>query len=339
MIVHRVMVLTFAISSLACRGKPSSSKEDTEPSLPAVAPPTTSSGSEAPATSEDSLPGARPVDVTIRADGGDTQPTCTKDQVRQARSQAQAAFERGEFAAARDRLNQLVSNCYLGPDEAGDKPNLDFFWVYSDMSFAAYKVGDFVECLQILGPLTTPHPPWSIYSFELEETKVGKAIRYNEDLCSKAYEAQQRDFRSDRCSIVENSDLAIEVPREAVPQDIEVVCLTLKGGADYQEFERAIDEDENEPAKLCPSVVMVSRKRGKTTEVQLRASEGPLADTSNCCNLEELSIAVRDGKQLVRVTGGGRNCFGGTADVTLDAVYNWQGERLGLIRDSSVVNH
>ena len=246
--------------------------------------------------------------------------SCTGAELRAARKQASKLSPR----AARARLEALERTC--DPDSGSeDKPDEEAYWFWSDLAFATLKDGDPVGCLRVLAGPTDLH---DATNQRVADTKVGKALAYNWELCTKAHEAAVADFKSTPCAAAGD--------RPATASD--GGCLMFAGGAGFDEFKKALDDDkQDDAARLCPHVVF--KARGK--ETALRASGGTLLDTSSCCGYDELSTARRAGKRLVRLrsTTPSRDCFGGTATTILDTIYEWQGNALKLVEDDSVGIH
>lgn len=226
--------------------------------------------------------------------------------------------------AARARLEALQNACDLDSGSE-DKPNQEAYWFWSDLAFATLKDGDPVGCLRILAGPTDLH---DATNQAIADTKVGKALAYNWDLCTKAHEAALHDFTSKPCAA------ASDQPATAVDGG----CLIFAGGASFDEFKKALDEDkQDDAARLCPHVAF----KAKGKETPLPASGGTLTDTSSCCGYDKLSVARRGGKRLVRLqsTDPSRDCFGGTATTILDTIYEWQGNQLQLVEDDSIGIH
>lgn len=243
--------------------------------------------------------------LCVRDAAGDSSRECTHAELAAARKEA------GKLApkAARARLEAVEKVCYpsAGTD---DKPNLDAYWFWSDLAFATFKDGDPVGCMRVLAGPTDPHDSTNR---AIDGSKVGGALSYNWDLCSKAHDKAMSDFKPD-------------------------ATLSIEGGAGYDEFKKALDQDKvDDAAKLCPKLVV--KTKGKTTT--LHATEGLLVSTSNCCGYNKVATAHRGGKRLVRLSSEypSRDCFGGTATTLLDTVYEWTGNELKLVEDDSVGIH
>lgn len=263
-----------------------------------------------------------------------TRGPCTAEQVKVARAESKALFEQKAYRPAAERLATLLADCVLdnsrNADTTATLPNLDYYWVHSDLSFALHRAGDHVGCLATLAPLTTPRPPLSIYLYDLDQDKVGKAILHNEAQCRTAHEAGRADFAASPCPFKTDGQAAAALGD---------VCIVLGPPGGPADFEASLEAGRDISA-LCPSIAAFTRKASaEPVETLLEAEDGPLTDTSSCCNLTEIAMATRDGKRMIRVRGGGRDCFGGTAEIDLDAIYEWKADSLKMIEDASVVSH
>ena len=318
-----VVVLAAALAAPACKG------DEKKPAAapPAPAPPVT----VAPA--KDAGAAVTPPTETPKPTGART--ACTPEQVKTARAESKALFDQKAYRPAADRLTELMAACsFDNADESGTHPNLDFYWLHSDLALALLKAGDAAGCMGVLAPLTTPRPPLSIYLYDLEEEKVGKALLHNEELCRKAHESTRKDFAAAPCPFKTDGQAA------ALLGD---ACLVLGPAGEYDAFQKALEGDDIGPDDadgLCPSVSAFTQKPGaEPLETLLTPADGPLLDPSNCCNLTELSTTTRNARRLLRIRGGGRDCFGGTADMDIDSIYEWTGTTLKLVDDTSVASH
>jgi len=88
---------------------------------------------------------------------------------------------------------------------------------------------------------------------------------------------------------------------------------------------------------VLPGSVAAGVCHGRRRE--LAFDGGPLNDTSWCCNLESIAADTLDGKTLVRVSGVGYPCGGGTAYEASDALYEWNGKSLASPLDISIGFH
>ena len=257
--------------------------------------------------------------VVARGAAGDPPRNCSSAELKAARKAASKLAPK----AARARLEALEKTC--DPDTGSeDKPDLEAYWFLSDLAFATLQDGDPVGCLRILAGPTDPH---DATNQAVADTKVGKALAYNWDLCTKAHETALRDFTSKPCAAGDKDAIAADGG-----------CLMIDGGAGFDEFKKALDEDKpDDAARLCPHVVF--KTKGK--ETPLHASGGTLLDTSSCCGYDALSMARKGGKRLLRLQSSSpaRDCFGGTATTILDTIYEWTGDQLKLVEDDSVGIH
>ncbi len=91
---------------------------------------------------------------------------------------------------------------------------------------------------------------------------------------------------------------------------------------------------------LCARLIVLTKKKGaRATTRALSLSD--TAESSICCGFDTVALGGEDGKQLVRVTSKwpSRDCYGGTATVSLDHLYELQGDKLVLVESGNVELH
>ena len=258
--------------------------------------------------------------MTTRGAAADSSRSCSNAELRAARKDASKLAPK----AARAKLQALERTCTPDPGVDG-KPNQEAYWFWSDLAYATLKDGDPVECLRILAGPSDMHDETNE---AVAGTKVGRALAYNWELCTKAHEAALRDFTSKPCTT------AGALPATATDGG----CLMIDGGAGFDDFKKALDDDkQDDAARLCPHVVF----KAKGKERRLQAAASAFTSTSNCCGYDMLSVARRGGKRLVRLESErpSRDCFGGTATTILDTIYEWTGNQLKLVEDDSIGIH
>ena len=91
-------------------------------------------------------------------------------------------------------------------------------------------------------------------------------------------------------------------------------------------------------AVVCPRVELVW-STGKRRHRALAFDGGPLADPAWCCHLDSVAARMLDGQAVVRISGSGHPCGGGTAYEATDAVYPWNGTALASPIDLSIDYH
>jgi hypothetical protein len=271
---------------------------------------------------------------------------CTREEINKARRAAESSARRGDYANANKILDALRDGCYLNPvkEDKDLQPNVDYYWVQSDYSFNLYKLGKYDACRGLLGPILTPRPPSGIQQFG-EDVKglerVTRALEHNEGLCDGgvANRRQSGKYQSNPCP--HPGQEGVEISGPALPAGADAGCVKWQPArASAEERRRVIEEGKSASAeRLCPKVVIMLRRGGKWQRQLLRADEGTLVDPSDCCNLDQLSIAVINGQTRISVAGGGRDCFGGTAYRNNVTDYAWKGGTLRQVDDSSVAEH
>jgi hypothetical protein len=306
----------------------------------AIAPGCGRSGDEPPAARKGAAPAPAPAGAAsteASAPAAGRRP-CTAGAVRGARRASEALVKRGDYAAARRRLDDSLAGCDLDAGDAA-RPNLDYFWVQSDRAFLAYKTKDLAACLRILAPLTSPSQPLGIHALHLAGWSVGQAILHDEDLCRSASPDPRAGFESRPCPLAPGADeTAIGLPADALPEGARAGCLVLEASAGPDAFRRSLEGGDDARTDLCGPLVLRTGQPGAsaTGETRLVAEGGPLQDPSVCCNLDKISFSALGGARRIRVQGRGLECTGGTTDADLDAVYTWQGDHLALEKDDPI---
>jgi hypothetical protein len=155
---------------------------------------------------------------------------------------------------------------------------------------------------------------------------VAKAIEHNEEACEKAHEEARKEFEARPCPFAAGAMAAGDA------------CVAIEGGASFAAFKQALDRGkEGDAARLCPRLVRITQARRQ----RLRSLGGPLVDTSTCCGANKLTVAATGGKLRVRVTSSApsRDCFGGTATSSIDAIYEVRGAEAHATDDDSLLLH
>lgn len=309
---------------------------------PAAAPATAAAATPAPATdaavtpAPATAPATGPAPAAAAAAPAWSQRCAHADLTRIRREAAQLAAAH-QPAQAYQLLRRFNDACVLDPGQVGGAPNMDFFWLASDLSLAAYHAGEYVACLRLLAPMTDPGPPVSLATFDLDDSRVGRAMLHNQSLCQKAHDRAMAGFTHAPCPFPHRGLDAVSLPSAKGGPP---TCLVLTPPAEHSRFDQALADGHTDDPDLCPHVERVTRQAGRgATRTTPIAAGGPLTSTSVCCNLRRVSFARRAGQLEVRVQGDGLDCFGGTARGQLDAVYQLAGQNLRLEHDDSVASH
>ena len=300
----------------------------------ATPPATTAAATTAAATTPASPPATTPASTTASPAA---RPSCTHAAVTRVRHHASQLAAAHQQAQAYELLRRFNDACVLDPGQVGGAPNMDFFWLASDLSLAAYHAGEYVACLRVLAPMTNPGPPVSLATFDLEDARVGRAMVHNQSLCRKAHDRAMAGFAHPPCRFAHHGLDAVALPTAAGGPP---TCVVLTRPAERDRFDQALADGHTDDPTLCPHVERVTRSPGRgATRTTPIADGGPLTSTSVCCNIRRVSLARRAGRLEVRVQGDGLDCFGGTARGQLDAVYQLAGQNLRLEHDDSVASH
>jgi hypothetical protein len=250
--------------------------------------------------------------------------TCDAAEIRAARRDAEKRAKARDPAGARDLLAALEKRCTVDTGTR-DAPNLEALWYYSDRSWDAKLAGDPVECMRLLALVSDPHD--GLLDGDAA-AGVAKAIEHNEQACEKAHEEARKEFEARPC--------ALAAGKGAIAAGD--ACVAIEGGASYDAFKQALDRGkEGDASRLCPRLVVIT----PAGRQRLRSRGGPLADTSSCCGADKLSVAVTGGKLRIRVTSSvpSRDCFGGTATTSIDAIYEVRGAEAHATDDDSLLLH
>jgi hypothetical protein len=243
---------------------------------------------------------------------------CSHAGIQRARSAADKKMKQKDYKGAVETLKGVKEECTPEPVEVDDgKPpaqeTMDFYWLRSDLSDALLHAGAPVECMRLLAPLDTPRRPYGLELYGLGDSKVASAIRYNFQMCQQAHEKRFAGLSADGC--------------------IDSFCVVFdKATASIRD-----DDQKEEPdvGKVCPQLHLRSGKK----KTFLKVKDGPLVDPSLCCNIDGFTAGKLNGRMVMRFGGGGHPCDGGTANGSVDALYEWTGSELKLLEDNAVYEH
>lgn len=220
-------------------------------------------------------------------------------------------FAQKDYVGAIERLQQVQQHqdaCNL------EQLDADWYWLRSDLALAYFKAGREQDCLNLLDPLVgNPSSPRNVQNLE-DDGRVGRALETNQRLCEAAHEKRLAQYRHTTCPNVTGNvlDSTTVAPGH---------CLVLRPAPN---------------SGACPSLEeWQDGKRLHTLTPTGEEETSPLRDTSRCCSVQQLRLAVENGQRSVRLLGEGRDCFGGTARDLIDTLYRWQGQTLTPLKDYS----
>jgi hypothetical protein len=254
---------------------------------------------------------------------------CSKTAIRKARAEADKVMRTKQYPKAIALLEPLVRDCTM------DVPLIDRAWLAGDLAVAYERNGQYLECERLMGPLS--HPRSGLQ--ESGNEKLVKAIEYNLDRCSKAFDARYAAIKPGGCTLAIDGAIATAAaPPALVPKGAAAACVALVPG---KRAAKTADDDPEVRDVVCPVVAMVWKGAKAKLERKELTSDGAgaLGDDSFCCALSSIAVGTMAGKSLVRVRGEGRECSGGTADAASDTFYEWNGTALIQAIDASVVFH
>ncbi|MDP9942008.1 hypothetical protein [Ectopseudomonas alcaliphila] len=216
-----------------------------------------------------------------------------------------ALFSRGDYqgAIARlERVKQRQDACRLETLDA------NWYWLRSDLSLAYLRAGREQDCIALLGPLIDNPASAQDIQHNLEhESRLQHALQTNQRLCDAAHEERLSLYRAPPC-----------------PQTVEGALANVVTAADScMVLMPAVG------AGNCPQLEQWQHgKRQRILRLAKNDADSPLADTSRCCSIQTLRVAESDGQYRLRLTGEGRDCYGGSAYDLIDTLYLLQGDEL-----------
>ena len=255
---------------------------------------------------------------------------CSKAAIRKLRADADKAVTAKDFAKAIGLLEPMLAACPV------DGAPTDRGWLVSDLSVAYEKAGRLLDCQRLLAPYTHPSSPTT------NTAKLHKALQHNLEQCGKALDTKYAAIKAGKCSLpLDHAVASAALPAALVPKGASAACIALLPGT--PSTAKKSDDDPSLRDVVCPVATLVWKtdklERQPLTLVPGTDTAGPLDDDSVCCNLSAIAAGTLDGKTLVRVRGGGRDCNGGTADTDSDMFYELAGKTLKPAVDASVAYH
>lgn len=188
------------------------------------------------------------------------------------------------------------------------------------------QAGDALECVRELAPVV-----WQLTA--LEDEALEDAIQKTYDRCSAAAGRNYENIKPRVCRLtIDGAIAATAAPAVLVPKRAKAACLALVPGPPRK------DALPGHEGNVCARVALVWSAKGLQRR-ELTFEGGPLADDVWCCNLDAIATGRLDGHTVVRVSGSGHPCDGGTAVQGSDALYQWNGKSLVSPKDLSVEYH
>lgn len=193
------------------------------------------------------------------------------------------------------------------------------FWLRSDLGLYYWKNKQFSTCALMLAPLT-----WPTSQLQAEDgsaDKVNKAIEFNFNKCRQAY-GQAMGFTklSRECPLKLAPDIfaAIAVPAGFLNPEPSQACVGL------QRTSQNLDAGQTDACPRLVKLVAEDKSATKITPIAVIPGGPSLVSESDCCNITQLELGISKGKNLIRFTGSGRDCQGGTASMEYDEYYIFQ---------------
>ncbi|CAM3243502.1 Uncharacterised protein [Ectopseudomonas mendocina] len=240
-----------------------------------------------------------------------TEKDCSTEALR--RPLVDALVSGGDYETAIARLEQVKQR-----QDACNPEILDanWYWLRSDLSFSYLKAGREQDCIALLAQLIdNPASPQNIIQQNLEDSgRLQHALETNQRLCTAAHEARLGAYASTPCPYPVSGALASVATAAGG-------CLALMPGAEAANCPRLEQWQQGKPIRQIRSV---------KTDI-----DSPFVDTSRCCSIQALRVAEDDSQYRLRLTGEGRDCYGGSAYDLIDALYLLQDNELIPQRDFS----
>lgn len=186
---------------------------------------------------------------------------------------------------------------------------------------------DELGCARALAPIT-----WSLsaLSDDLRDEVKASFAR-----CLAAAERHYKQIKSGGCRLkIAGAISATAAPRAMVPRGAKAACVALFPGKPDVE----VTSPDYDTGAGCPRAELVWSS-GKRQHRVLAFAGGPLADPVWCCRLDSVAAGNLDGQTVVRISGDGHPCGGGTAYEATDALYSWNGTALDSPIDLSIDYH
>lgn len=275
--------------------------------------------------------------MPARAEPSSPAPAPRCEDITASRPDVRGLLASGRAAAAVAVLERAVAAQGWCPPGTGLPENAveSWYWLRSDLALAYVKAGREMDCLRLLATIESPYSLADVHRSFDEGAPVVEALDHNFGLCQAAHETRRGAFQATPCPIVVDSAVAaVAMPGRGSG------CVALLRGADFG-LGWAFGEDtaQASPEALCPKIAMLDAAGRRTPMTVAAAGSGPLADLSACCLIETISVAETGGRLLIRVQGGGHDCFNGATVLGSDAIYRQDGPVLVLTEDDGLFYH
>ncbi len=254
---------------------------------------------------------------------------CTENRKKSARKEASLLYAKTKVREASTLLQKMTNDC---PERTAEVD----WWIRSDLGLYFSKTGHHKECAALLGPLIYPTGRFD----ELGDSKVDMAIEQNFNLCQAKDATETKFLKSGepcKLKIKEAQQATLALPKGMWPKGVAAACLALSQTPD------TIDPklSEGEQIKRCPHLVLLTQEKPSSPVLSTELlpplkEENPLREAGVCCNLGEIRAGQIKDVNYIEISGGGRNCLGGSALEETTGLYEWSGKDLKFIRDSSI---
>jgi len=259
---------------------------------------------------------------------------CSKASMRKARAAADKSARAKDYAKAIATLEAARKACDGASPDAVEEA-----WLVGDLAVAYWKSGNLLACRQLMEEETFPKSDAS----RAGNDKLMGALEYNLEQCEKAFDAQYAALKSDACPLtIDDAAAAAALPASLFPKGATAACVAIVPDPTPPAAPAAAagDDVDADSDVSCPRLAVVSKgKGGKIDRKLLGAGDSNLVDFNFCCGLNTIAVGIQNGKALIRVGADTwvRECHGGTATTSLDAIFEWKGNALTTVVDASTI--
>ncbi|HEX3762101.1 MAG TPA: hypothetical protein VHW23_25545 [Kofleriaceae bacterium] len=186
--------------------------------------------------------------------------------------------------------------------------------------------GDHLACARLLAPIM-----WQLTA--VSDADLAAEIEHTFQRCNTGLDRRFRRIKPGECRLkIDGAIAKAAAPAALLPRGTKSACLALVPGPPRK---TALPGHEGD---VCPRVALVW-SAGKLRRRELLFDSGPLGDELWCCHLDSIAAGTLDGHTVVRISGTGHPCDGGTAVEASDALYQWNGSALVSPMDMSIEFH
>lgn len=258
-------------------------------------------------------------------------------------------YKNKQYLKAYSKLSEFME-IYMNFENCRSNHVDSKIWAYSDLALAAFKMRDVKKCFQYAYDINK-----SVDTSEEEIRKPLNALLHNYSKCMELEggkeEARKVDcqaFPWNLCGDFKSlligkkvSDTTFVNNKCKDPNFPDGLDLTSVGSTGCMTLEPFVAGNLEEGiSNTCPKILWVSGSESSVIYVEPKKKgeygmvENQILDDSNCCNIftENLALANSDSKILLKMSGTGRDCYGGTASWSFEDIYtiNFEEKKITL---------